>query len=167
MKKIRIIIFILLCPTLSGCSWISSFYIINDTNNTIIITYKLKPTSEDDDYYALKDTIEFFKLIKNEDGEIERKLSCNSPIQGKFIKNTHNNIEFYSVKIQAQTLVSSGQNLGNFSYLDQLKRHEIFNNLIEMTIIRNDTKDTLTLKKSMIADLSRPFGRHDIALIFD
>lgn len=167
MKKIRIIIFLFLCTTLSGCSWLSSFYIVNDTDKSIIITYKLKQTPEDDYYYALKDTIKFFKLIKSEDGQIDRKLSSNSPIQGEFIKRTQNKIEFYSLTIEAKTLVSSGQNLGNFNYLDSSKRHEIFNNLIEMTIIRNDTKDTLILKKAMIADFSRPFGRHDIALIFD
>jgi hypothetical protein len=157
-----------LCTTLSSCSWVSSFYIINDTNKPITIIYKLKSTLKDDDNYALKDTIEFFKLIKSEVDIIDIKESCNTPIKDEFIKEIEANVESYSVTIKPKNFISSGQNLyENFNFSNHLKRHEIFNNLIEMIIIRNDTKDTLIINKSMIADFSRPFGRHDIALIFD
>ena len=168
MRKIRIITFLLLTTTLSSCSWVSSFYIINNTKGDILITFKLKPTSKNDTNYALRDTIEFYKVIKNKDGNIDGKLSTNSPTSGRFLKKIEKNIEKYSLTIKASTLISSEQNLyNNFSYTDEIKRHEIFENIIEMTIVRMDTKDTISIKKTMLADFTRPFERHDIALIFD
>jgi hypothetical protein len=53
-EKRRIIMVFISMYNLEWMLLISSFYIINDTDETIIVTYK--QTSEDDDYYALKKT---------------------------------------------------------------------------------------------------------------
>ncbi len=149
--------------TLRSCSWSSTFYIINKTKNKILITYSLKPTEETS--YALKDTIEFLKLSKNQDVDDEDLMTEN--VVSEFSKISENGIEKYNVTIDSNVALSGGERIHNFVFSRTEQRHQIFSNIIEMSVIRMDTKDTVILKPSLLAAFSRPFKRFDIALIFD
>jgi hypothetical protein len=168
MRHLHLIIIVFLTTSLSSCSWLSSFFIINDTSDVIVITYKLLPTSEKGYEFAITDAVEFHKVVKKVDGGIDRKQTWDSKADGKFSKTSIDNQEVFTLTLSARTAATFGNSsLLNFSYGSFERRHKIFGNVIEMTIYRTDTQDSVTLKKSMLADLSRPFGRTDIALIFD
>lgn len=168
MKILRMITATLLTVALSGCSWLSSFFIINNTNNEIIITYELLPTDKNDTELALKDTIEFYKLVKDTKGNINQNKTFRSPINGSYAKTYTTEKQIISLTLLPQTAMTCGQgSLYNFSYDNSKKRHEIFSNVIQMKIYRMDLKDTIVLQQSTLADLSKPFNQTNIALIFD
>lgn len=168
MKTLRIIIATLLVLVLSSCSWLSSFFIINNTNSNITITYELLPTDKNDTELALQDTIEFYKLVKDTKGNINANKTFSSLISGSYTKTHTTEKQILSLTLLPQTAMTCGQgNLYNFSYDNDQKRHEIFSNVIQMKIYRMDLKDTIVLHQSTLADLSKPFNQTNIALIFD
>lgn len=165
MKLTKLVLLIFLSTSLSGCSWLSSFFIVNKTSDKISITYSLNPTSKDDYSYALKDEINFNEL-NNEEKEDNIDL-IGKYIEKEYSKEVIDGIEVYSVIIEPNTALCGGFNLPFFHYGQTDERHKIFENLLEMTIIRFDTKDTIVLSPTSIADFSRPLNPHHIALIFD
>jgi hypothetical protein len=118
--------------------------------------------------YAVTDSVEFYNLIKDSNGDINRIKTINSPINGKYSKRLNDNQLMHTITLAGKTAITFGNSqLFNFSYGNFKKRHEIFENIIEMKIYRMDSNESVTLTKSMLADLSRPFEEAGIALIFD
>ncbi|WP_207432586.1 hypothetical protein [Sabulibacter ruber] len=165
MKKSLLFIYSILVFSLSGCSWLSSFYIINNTQDKIIITFSLMPTQRSDYDFAIKDTIEFYKLKKDWKAE-DSKLTKDSS-GGTYLKENRDGLEYYKMIINPNSAASSGSNLPNFTFQEKSYRREIFSNIIEMQIIRQDTKDTVWLKPSFLADFSKQLGKFDISLVLE
>ncbi|MBL0049227.1 MAG: hypothetical protein IPP32_14165 [Bacteroidetes bacterium] len=125
----------------------------------------MKPTAEKDYDYALKDTLEFNKLKADKDINDDHIIGDN--FEQDFSKKIVNGKELYSVIIMPNTALCGGYNMPFFKFSWAEERHRVFTNVIEMTIIRLDTKDTIYLNPTLLADFSRQFGEHHIALIFD
>ena len=130
--------------------------------------YKLLPSSKNDFTFAIKDTVRFYNLKKDTEGNIDPDDTKNSPTKGNYIKSEIDNDQVYTLTLSPKTAITFGHDaLYNFNYRNIEERHKIFKNVIEITIYRMDTKDTLVLKQSMLADLINPFDKTDIALLFD
>ncbi|ALD22349.1 hypothetical protein AM218_15450 [Hymenobacter sp. DG25A] len=147
------------------------FYIINKTLNKITIEYTLTPSAETYGNYALKNEIYFNELkeIENQNlnsNSIDDDEIINKSFEHEYFKKISANLEFYSITLYPGTSMH-GEGLSDFTYSQVNERHEIFNNIIKMKIIRFDTRDTVILKPASLADFSKPFGRNNIALIFD
>ncbi len=165
MQKYYCLLLLIASTTFSSCSWLSSFFIINNTSKNIIVTYTLKPTADKDYAYALKDTLIFTKLRHNENINDDKILGNHFTYE--YSKQLLNGNENYSVTILPKTAMSSGYRIPFFTFSNTEERHKIFNNLIEMTIVRIDANDTIKLNSTLLPDFSRQFGEHQIALIFD
>ena len=169
MRNLQVIVIALLATTLSACSWMSSFYIINDTSESIIITYTLLPTDKKAFGYAITDSVVFYGLGEDSNGDIERfKKTGNTLSTGKHIRSLNNHQQVHTLTAPAKSAVTFEYGgLLNFSYGNSEMRDEIFENVVEMKIYRMDTGDSIILTKSMLSDMSRPFGQRNIALVFD
>ncbi|HXD93988.1 MAG TPA: hypothetical protein VNX01_12305 [Bacteroidia bacterium] len=166
MKKSKLIILLLLTTLLSGCCvWRSGFFIVNKTNNKIIITYSI--TSNTEGQLALGDEIGFYKLDSTDD------IAGGDGVIGESFKNDYtkkvtNGVTEFETIINPNTAMSGGIILPGFTHAPNDKmRHQMFNNIINMRIIRMDTKDTLNLKPSSLSDFTTRVGRHHTGLIFD
>ena len=164
MNKLKLISLIILTTTLSGCVWRSGFFIVNRTNNKIIITYSLTSKSEHD--LALRDTVQFFKLDTSEDMDDDDIIG--EPFVQEYSKIFIDGGTRFTVTINPNTAMTGGYNLYGFTYHPSDKRRkEMFDNVINMQVIRMDTKDTVNLKPSLLSDFIKSFGRHHTGLIFD
>lgn len=172
MKRLLQLFLLMTITVLSSCSWESGFYIINKTSNQIIITYTLTSSDASKYEYALKESLEFYNLTVEENpnpnkNNIDDSDLIGAEYQQDYSKQTFGGNETYTITLKPNTAICGGHQLPYFTYTQKDKRHQIFNNVLQMTVIRLDTKDTVTLKPALLSDFSRPFGKYDIALIFD
>jgi hypothetical protein len=105
MRRLRNITLLLLTTSLSSCSWLSCFYIINMTSDKIIITYTLTTTDPNDYDYALKDTLEFNKLTTDENSNPNKNTVDDDDLIGnsynqEYSKQIIEGKEIYSVTLK-------------------------------------------------------------------
>ena len=143
--------------------WNSGFYIVNKTNDKIIITYSL--TSDFGKGYAL-DQVKFNKLDTTADRYDDDIIG--EPFDQEYSHKVVNGIQEFSITINPSTALCGGLHPPGFGRVptDQM-RHNMFKNIIKLRIIRLDTKDTITLTPSLISDFTTPFGKHHTGLVFD
>jgi|GEM_PF-3634165 len=165
MKKTKLIIALLFTTLLSACSWRSGFFIVNKTNNKIIITYSI--TSSVEGQFALEDEIMFYKIDSTK-GIVGSDDVIGNSFKHDYSKKVTNGVTEFETTINPNSAISGGLILYGFVHSpnDEM-RHQMFNNIINMRIIRMDTKDTLNLKPSFLSDFTTRIGRHHTGLIFD
>ena len=170
-QALKLSIIITLTTSLTGCSWISSFYIMNLTKDRIIISYSLKPNRNqnnskyDNCCYALQDTVLFNKLNPKKES-YDADILGNSFTQGYSKHITDSAIKF-TVVINPNTSIHGGFNIPTFSFYNSEMRHHIFENVINMKVIRVETKDTINLNPALLYNFSRKLGKTQIALVFE
>ncbi len=176
IKKISMRILILtslfLSTFLISCTWVSNFYIINKSSNKIEVTYLFEPNSPDTAENAISKDLRFNYVLANGNNSINYNTIEDIDIIGdyyhqEYYKRMLRDKILYSITLEPNTAIHCGRNQFHFSFSQVERRDQMFNNIIEMTIIRYDTNDTVTLKPSMISDFSHPLGKYHFALIFD
>lgn len=163
MKTLKIILLLTLTVNLSSCSWLSSFYIVNRTRDKIIISYTLKPKTNTFSNYALGDTLIFNKINSNEN-------SCDKDLIGDALRQEYsqknsNGLENYTIILDPNTSVSGGQFPGTSYY--RAREEKVFDNISKMNVIRLETKDTIEITPTLLYNFTRPFGKFDLALVFE
>lgn len=165
---------VILTTLLSGCSWVSSFFIMNLTNDRIIISYSLKPNKTNSNTnttkygnccYALEDTILFNKLNPKEESYDDDILGDS--FTQEYSKHSTDSLRKFTVVINPHSAISGGYNIPTFSFYNSEMRHHIFENLIEMKVVRVETQDTINLTPALLYNFTRRLGKFQIALVFE
>lgn len=151
MKIITYIITILAFLCISGCLFITNFYVNNNTYSDIEVEIKIKSTRNQ--IFAVLDTVYFYNITSEpKRGNIELiEKRKNAIVHSQKLDSA----KIMSFKISPKSAVKTDGGAHNSFFYSLENRKSLFKNIINMRIISTRLKDAINLSEYHLASFSK------------